>query len=712
MKSRLSALGQFALAALLFLTATTGAYAAPEDAVPQEQAQWEEQTGNQTLFKNYYLNRDIEFKGISSSDRTYINVDKHWKASSAWMSLAVSVSDLTHNAAITVYVNNLPVNSELLPQSEKDQIVRIPLPLTALKEGINEIRLEVSDRPEGSEAVCVEETDTGRWVLVRGTSYIHLEFNEVAPTSKISEYPYPFLKTSESPESRRSLILLSDEASAEEMAAALRLAAGLGAQTQDESTDLNMARYSQVSKGDLGKSDILYVGGYDQAPAEIRALLKENDKAGLSQGAVIFRGSSPYNEEKTLMGITTQAGSDNLVNAARLFQNRDLISQIDSSVFLLNQGTEVGTLSTEPTEQYVLKDMGHGNGIYLDGRYRQQATVGIKLTSNRLVVPGAKTVVKFKYAQNLDFDKSLVTVYVNGVPVGSKKLTTENAHQDTLEVPIPENLVSSNYIEISYAFDLLIKNMGCDRLHDETPWAFVDGQTAIYLPTNGERALLLDNFPWPFVKDGRFNDTAVVMPDQPGKQDLDFAADLFGFLGREVTDNAGSLTVVKDSELGELDKQYNYVMIGTPSQLKAIRTVNGALWFKYDDQFGYFQSNEMRRLLEDFSRNLASVQLVPSPANPERGLLVATAPKPENLLHVKKYLTESRFASNLMGNALLADRWENATNHYFAEKETFTLTDRVNLGSSQFKTFAVMFATVMLLILIGIFWYWRGRRRR
>jgi len=136
------------------------------------------------------------------------------------------------------------------------------------------------------------------------------------------------------------------------------------------------------------------------------------------------------------------------------------------------------------------------------------------------------------------------------------------------------------------------------------------------------------------------------------------------------------------------------------------------LWFKYDDQFGYFQSNEMRRLLESFSRNLASVQLAISPVNPERGLLIATAPKQENLLHVKKYLTEPRFASNLLGNAMLVDREENATNHYFAEEEIFSIADRINMGSSQFKVFAVMFATVMLLIFIGIFWYWKNRRRR
>ncbi len=714
MKSRGSALGIFVLVLLLFLTTTTGAFAALEETASEEQAaQWEEQAEDGQLFKNYLLNRDIEFKGPLSSDRTYINVDKHWQVRKAWISLAVTVSDLSKNAALTVYVNNLPINTELLAQSEQSQILRLPLPLTALKEGSNEIRLEVSTTgSENNEAVCMEETESGRWVLIRGTSYVHLNFSENAPTSNLNEYPYPFLKTSESPQAHSSLILLPDQASEEEIAAALRIAAGLGALAQDESTDLNMASYSQVTKSELSKYDIIYLGGYDQAPAEIRSLLSESDKAGLSQGAVIFRGASPFNKEKTLMGITTQGDKSDLVDAARLFQNGDLMSQMDANVYQLRHGMEVGTLAAAAADQYVLKDMGYGNGIYLEGRYRQQATAGIRLTSNRLVVPGAKAVVHFRYAQNLDFDKSLVTIYVNGVPVGSKKLTSENAQEDKLEVPIPENLISAGYVEVSFSFDLLLKNMGCDRLHDETPWAFVDGQTAIYLPSKGERALLLDNYPWPFVKDGRFNDTAVVVSSQPSKQELDFVAELFGFLGKEVKDNEGTLTVVKDSELKELDKRYNYIMAGTPSQLQAIRTINESLWFKYDDQFGYFQSNEMRRLLESFSRNLASVQLAISPVNPERGLLIATAPKQENLLHVKKYLTEPRFASNLLGNAMLVDREENATNHYFAEEEIFSVADRINMGSSQFKVFAVMFATVMLLIFIGIFWYWKNRRRR
>ncbi|XID94204.1 cellulose biosynthesis cyclic di-GMP-binding regulatory protein BcsB [Paenibacillaceae bacterium WGS1546] len=712
MNSRTSAMGAFALAVLLLLSVPAAAYAEREGEARPEQAQWIESSGAETSFKNFFLNRNIEFKGFYSSDRTYIHVDEHWMLSGAALNLSVSVSDLMQDAALTVYVNDTPVNSEPLPATEQISTLRIPLPLSALKEGGNEIRLEVSGNSMGDEAACVEVADTGRWVLVRGSSYVHLTFREAAPSAMISEYPYPFLRTSESPEMRSTLILLPDEAEAEEAAAALRIAAGLGGMALEERTDLNMAEYSQVGRNELGKYDIIYVGRYDRAPEEIRGALQTSDRTGLSEGSVIFRTPSPYHREKMLMGIVTQRDGEALVQAADLLHNRDLVSQIDSSVFALRSGIDVSMRPSAPADQYTLREIGFGNGISLNGPYRQQATVGIKLASNRLVVPGAKAVIRFKYAQNLDFDRSMVTVYVNGVPTGSKTLDAERAGEDVLEVSIPERLVDSNYVEVRLAFDLLLKSMSCDRLNKETPWAFVEGDSTVYLPTQDERAMLLDNFPWPFVKDGRFNDTVVVVPDRPERRDWDFAADLFGYLGREVKDTTGSLAVVADSDLTEWDERHHYILIGTPGQSQAIRKANDVLWFKYDERFDYFLSNEKRRLLENFSRELASVQLVPSPGNPDRGLLVVTASKQDNLLRAKKFLTEPRFADNLIGNALLVDRWGKETSHYFAEDDEFTLVERVRFAGSQLKSFVVVFGTMLLLLVMGAVWYRRGRRRR
>jgi hypothetical protein len=412
------------------------------------------------------------------------------------------------------------------------------------------------------------------------------------------------------------------------------------------------------------------------------------------------------------MGIVTATDGQTLDTAAKLLMNPDLTSQIESNLHAVRKGAEVGNTAVKPADQYALKDIGYDSGIYLEGPYKQQTTVGIKLASNRLVVPGAKAVLHIRYAQNLDFSKSMATVYVNGIPVGSKKLEKSRSDEDSVEVSIPNDAIKSHYVELRVAFDLQMTNSECERVQSDTPWAFVDGASTVYLPTKDERALLLENYPWPLVKDGKINDVAVVIPNAMDSRELDFLADLFGYIGRDLQDNTGMIEVIKDSEFTEPDKEHNYIMVGAPGELQSLRKMNAELWFQYDPKYGFFQSNERRRLLESFSANLASVQLIPSPGNPERGILVVTAPKKDNLIHAKKYLTETKFATALVGNALMADRWENATNHYFSNGDNLNIVDKVNLSSPQLKVFAVMFGTVMLIIIIGVIWHWRKYRRR
>lgn len=713
MKSVISILNAAVLAAVLMLTSSANAFAEQNHSGRDAGApgQWEAQAGSLTLSKNYFLNRDIEFQGNFGSDRTYIDVDKHWKISDAWLNLSLTASELSKSSALTVYVNDKPIHSELLTSdNERIQTLKIAIPRDAIKQGSNEIRMEVSQKQEV--AACVEDSRDGRWVHVRDTSYVHLEFKERPAGGPINEYPYPFLKASASPESQSGLILIPDQADEEEIAAALKIASSLGARMNEENADLNLVRDSQISSNDKANYDIIYVGKAKHLPGEIQEKMTRSEGEKSREGAVIVRSASPYNAERTFMAIVADQDGGALDTAARLLMNQDLTSQIESDVHHVAKEADVSVKENASNDQMLLQDMGYPSGIYLEGPYRQQASIGIKLASNRLVVPGAKATLQIRYAQNLDFSKSLVTVYINGIPAGSKKLESENAGSDKIEVAIPNNAINSHYVEMKIAFDLQLTNEECARIQSDTPWAFIDAQSSIHLPTKDERALLLENYPWPFMKDGRFNDTVVVVPNEIGNTELDFLADMYGYLGKDLRDNTGELVVVKDRDFVKPDRSSNYIVVGTPDNVQAFRNLNASLWFKYDEGFGYFQSNEMRRLLESFSRNLASVQLVPNPGNPERGILFATAPLENNLLHAKKYLTEAEFASGMVGNALLVDRWDNATNHYFIEGDSLNIAEKVSFSSPELKRFAVIFGTVLLMIVIGGVWYWRKYRRR
>ena len=70
---------------------------------------------------------------------------------------------------------------------------------------------------------------------------------------------------------------------------------------------------------------------------------------------------------------------------------------------------------------------------------------------------GSRVHLHFKYAENLDFDSSLVTV-ANDKPIGSKKLTAARANGDELNLEFPKNLEIADSFVLKVAFDLNVKS--------------------------------------------------------------------------------------------------------------------------------------------------------------------------------------------------------------------------------------------------------------
>ncbi|MDP4090279.1 MAG: cellulose biosynthesis cyclic di-GMP-binding regulatory protein BcsB, partial [Bacillota bacterium] len=232
--------------------------------------------------------------------------------------------------------------------------------------------------------------------------------------------------------------------------------------------------------------------------------------------------------------------------------------------------------------------------------------------------------------------------------------------------------------------------------------------------TKDENSFLFENYPWPFVKDGKLNKVTVVVPDDIASADLNLLSNIFAYMGRSINDNTGNLRVVRDSSFSGKYGDTNIIFIGTPSELKSLKSINSSMYFKYDDSFSYFLSNEMRNLMEDFSRTLSSMQLITSPYNKSCGILVVTAPRKENVVNTEKYLTQSKYAGSLIGNAALVDQWGDITNHYFILKtdSKASLLQKIENGGQNLEVFVVSFITIIILLIISIGLYFRKYKRR
>lgn len=659
--------------------------------------------------------QELRLQGIYASQASYFNLGTRWSVQQSVLHLDIRASRKASLSSLTVEINGKPVHSAALSgYGETGKRLDVAVPADAWRSGSNEIRLWLGNKEFGEIGFCVDERDKDNWLTVQKSSWLEIGYRTELPSLELSQFPYPFLKDAGDTSGTGTSIVLPDQPDEAETAAALQAAASLGSYAPDGLVGLHMDKHAAIVAGDHRNDHLIYVGRLSEMPEEIRSAAPQEAVSRIGEGPVLFRTVSPYNPNRILMVIASGDDSSVLDTAARLLQNKDMTSQLSDSSALIPAGTDINLASGRLTgDTWTLEQLGYDNGLEVRGPLRQQTTFDIKLPSNKLVVPGAKAKFQLRYARNLNFGQSLATLYVNGIPAGSKKLDASKADGDVWEVNIPSRAAKLSYLEFSVAFDLQMNDLSCAPTGEQTPWAYVDPSSSVSLPAKDERSMLLDYYPWPFIKNGKWNDAAFALPSDPDGDDYSLLAGAASYLGRSLTDNSASLKVLSEGKWNPTrDKGVNVIAAGTPASLPALKALNGSLWFRYDSSFSYFISNEKRRLLPEFAKQLVSLQLIPSPADPETAVLAVTAPDERNLALAGKFLAQDKNASGLIGNAVLINRWGEATNHAFSGDDSYSLSEKVNLSTGQARLFTILFGTVLLLLIAGIVFYLRKYRRR
>jgi hypothetical protein len=423
---------------------------------------------------------------------------------------------------------------------------------------------------------------------------------------------------------------------------------------------------------------------------------------------------SPYNKSKKLLLIISNNG-ENLIKACRLLSSKDLLTQIDSNSITVDSSMKVYDIIAPSSDTFSFLDMGYDNSN-LEGLFKQEATYNVSIPNNKLIKDTSKICIKMRYSQNLDFNRSLMTVYINDIPVGSKKLTAENANNDVFEFNLPKEVRSLSNYNINVSFDLEVKDVTCRFREDTSPWAFISNKSTIYLPSEGSKDYTLENYPNPFVSNGSFNNTTVVLPEKPTTTELNYLANILAFQGHSLKLNTGKLNVVKSNEFNSEDYNDNLIVFGTPSSNKLIKDLNKNMNIKFNDAFTAFLSNDKMTLLDGYAEKLASLQMITSPYNKKNIIMVITAVKEEDLELAKNFLTDFNFITKLSGDGVLIDTDGNIKSGYFNVKaptiiEDNTITNTAGISNGT-KSLFVFLAFIVIFFIGTMIVFIKSYRRR
>lgn len=632
-------------------------------------------------------------------------LETYWQPDEVRIQLDYQATPLAvrEHSSVTLSVNGTKFHSfRPVIQATGTTRLSVAVPLNLLTPGSNTVTVTGYLQTAIDDKFCQTLERSNNWLQLYDTSEVSLRYTAEPFEGSIRDFSRRFGGL-DTPANGGCAVEVPEASGADELTAAAYALTGFARSSRLADMPIPLTYAGRPRRS--GNAPVTLVGLYDNLPDAVKSLV---DDTGLDQAAVLQvteSGGRP-------LLVVTSRNPALLVKAGKLAANPVLLQQIDSAGSRVDDTTEVDTPAAGLPEGIRLTD----TGDKLTGMQHQEKAYFVALPVNRAVAGSSVVHLDFRYARNLDFERSLVTVLVNDKPIGSKKLTRELADGDTLALTIPANVQVSGSFSVTVAFDLELTHGSCMEPDQLTPWAFITPDSFLRLQTKDRTALTLGNFPYPFIRDGGFNRVAVALPQARDDQTLLAISNLFNLLGRNAEGNRGELQFYEENvEAGVRDELMgrNIIAIGGYTDNSVLREANDKLYFRYSGDGAGFLSNEKITLNPEYAKRIGTLQLLDSPFEAGRSLLAVTGPGSEYSCLASKLIATEEAKWRIYGDGVITDK-DGEIRPYRFQAEAAPAdnpADRL-LGRSDLIGFLAAAISIAVLVLVSLLLLVRKYRRK
>lgn len=513
---------------------------------------------------------------------------------------------------------------------------------------------------------------------------INFQYDLMLPEQTIHSFYNHFIGA-DTIANKQSVILVSENASEKELSAATYALAGSSRiiTTKNELLQLDSL------KGQHDQPYQMIIGLYDSIPEEYRKQISDKN---LEEKAILQLIDSG---EKHVL-IATSKNEDLLIRTGRYLGNQELMTQTEKPIKEITNTTATFSSTLEFDGNYPLSS----SGDKLSGANHQEQVYFVNLPVDRNNANGSTMHLKFNYADNLDFDTSLVTISINDRPIGSKKLSAAKANADELLLEFPDDLDMTDSFVLKVGFDLIVKNPENVKTN-QTPWAYIENTSAAFIKTQELDTMLFSNYPNMFIKSHSFGDLGIILPEKMDEHYFKTVTNLFNLIGNYAQSNVGEITYFKTPPKEAILSTHNLIVLGTPEDNPLIKNLNSKLFFKYDKSFKTFLSNEKLSIEEEYGKQIGTAQLLFSPYKESAAMLVLTGTTPETVFLASTQLDTQKNNAVYKGDTVVIDN--NYKRYDYRFKKDVSRSDQENLGERVINNHKLaVYITVFLLVLFII----------
>lgn len=599
--------------------------------------------GNRLTYETPITSTNLSLSGVTAARNMYIQLEEYWNVDSLTLNLDYQATQLTRReeSSVTLKMNGTKFYSfRPVVDEQKRQTLTVSVPKDLLVAGGNTLSIEgyiLTNLPEG---ICLTAEKRDNWLELYKSSYVSITYTKDDIGGSIGNFNQQFVGL-DSLKGNLSALGVPSDSDPAELEAAVYALSGFAKSSHSGEDTIPMLPLDDSTFD--GRKNIVVVSLYNHLPAKWKQAL---GAANVSDKALIRL----VNAGGQTALIVTSEDPSMLTKAGRLIGNQILMGQLNGPEKWVGPSTDVDTPAIKVSRDVTLTE----SGDKLTGMMHQEKSYFVSLPANRFIADSSKISLDFRYSDNLDFDRSLVTILINDTPIGSKKLTKEASGQDQLTLTIPKNLEVSGNFTVTAAFDLELISAGCIDLSDQMPWAYITKDSMLQLNTQDRMDLMFNNYPNPFLRDASFNKIAVLLPEKMDSYSYLTLGNLFHLLGKYAEANTGEVTFYRNGAQSEL-QQHNLISIGSYKDNAWLQKNNDKLFFRYGPDGEGIQSNEKMSIDVDYGKRIGTLQIMESPYSSGYGWLAVTGASSKYDYLASELLATDSGKWKIYGDAVVTD---------------------------------------------------------
>ena len=502
---------------------------------------------------------------------------------------------LDPRSTMTVEFNGTRLESVLLtPENTDDASLDVALPEDLVLLGYNRLRLEFYMGLDDWN--CLDLDNPAIWTTVHNTSAFHLSYTLKIPEPNLADFPVPFMDNSDLVENHVTFIL-PDQPAPAELSAAAAISAKLGQLASWRTMYLHTLTEVQAQDSKAIMGDLILVGHADRlqmlrdAPPpfvswqEGQPMLVDSRGVPLPQEAgVLWEQLSPVDETNVML-IVSGATNEAVLTAARALADAATYPRLVGQLGIVLNVPEPPSADMIIGQMVTLEELGYEERTAWGSR-EQSIGYKIPLPMAWQIRSEAAFDLHFAHSAIADPERSFLNILLNDTPVGSIRLTPENAEDSHTIFRLPAQIFRLGDNSLTVMSDMDFDEEHRDEYYydclapdPKEAWLVVYADSQLNLPGGPTSIVLsLGDYPQAFVGPANLSGVTFVVPDSADSTIARAIIQIAERLGHFAEGEALAPQVINAQTLESMSQPSGYqILVGRPTQNTAIAQLNDIL---------------------------------------------------------------------------------------------------------------------------------------